>query len=63
MYLGMIVMLIGVATLCGTVGPLLPMPVFVWIIRFSLVAGEERFLEGIFGETYLAYRRSVRRWL
>jgi protein-S-isoprenylcysteine O-methyltransferase Ste14 len=63
MYLGLILALIGTAMLFGTAGPWLPIPVFVWIIRTNFIAGEERFLEEIFGAEYLEYKKSVRRWL
>ncbi|MFO7278147.1 MAG: isoprenylcysteine carboxylmethyltransferase family protein [Pseudomonadota bacterium] len=63
MYLGMILVLIGTAVLFGTVTPWLPVPVFIWIIQTRFVRAEERFLEELFGEEYLAYRRRVRRWL
>ncbi len=63
MYLGMVVALLGVTMLLGTVSPFLPIPVFVWIIRKQFIEGEERFLEEIFGEQYVAYKRRVRRWL
>jgi len=63
MYLGMIVLLIGVALMLGSAGAFLPIPIFIWIIRSRFISGEERFLEEIFGEPYLAYKRRVRRWL
>jgi protein-S-isoprenylcysteine O-methyltransferase Ste14 len=63
MYLGMVALLIGVAILLGTLGAFMPVPVFAWIIQTWFVAGEERFLEQIFGEQYLAYKRAVRRWI
>jgi protein-S-isoprenylcysteine O-methyltransferase Ste14 len=63
MYLGMTISLLGAAVLFGTVGAFLPLPLFVWVIRTQFIAGEERFLEEIFGEQYLAYKRRVRRWL
>lgn len=37
-------------------------PLFL-IIRAGVVAREERYLERRFGQEYLAYKRSVRRWL
>lgn len=63
MYLGMILVLIGTGVLLGTATPWLPVPVFIWIIQTRFVRGEERFLEELFGEEYLAYKRRVRRWL
>jgi len=63
MYLGMFVMLMGSAFLMGSIGAFLPVPVFVLIIRNNFVLAEERFLEASFGERYLAYKSTVRRWL
>jgi protein-S-isoprenylcysteine O-methyltransferase Ste14 len=63
MYLGLVLILVGAATLFGTLGAFLPIPVFVWIIQTRFIVGEEHFLEEIFGEQYLAYKGRVRRWL
>jgi protein-S-isoprenylcysteine O-methyltransferase Ste14 len=63
MYLGLVTVLVGVAILFGTLGALLPIPLFVWVITTRFIEGEERFLEEIFGEAYAGYRRHVRRWL
>jgi len=62
MYLGMILMLAGSAFLLGSAGPLLPLVIFILIIRNHFVLGEERFLEAVFGQRYLDYKASVRRW-
>lgn len=37
-------------------------PVLV-IVNFAVIGREERYLERTFGETYLAYKGSVRRWV
>jgi protein-S-isoprenylcysteine O-methyltransferase Ste14 len=63
MYLGMVLLLFGVAMLFGTLGAFLPIPVFVLIIQEWFIKGEERFLEEIFGEQYVAFKRHVRRWI
>jgi protein-S-isoprenylcysteine O-methyltransferase Ste14 len=63
MYLGLVIIVLGVAILQGSVGAFLPLPVFVWILQSHYVRGEERFLEGIFGTRYLEYKRTVRRWI
>ena len=63
MYLGMVLILLGVAILFGTLGPFLPIPFFIWVIQTRFIVGEERFLSELFGEQFLAYKRRVRRWL
>ena len=63
MYLGMIVVLFGVALIFGSVGALIPIPLFAWIIVTRFIRGEENFLQEIFGDEYLAYKSKVRRWL
>jgi protein-S-isoprenylcysteine O-methyltransferase Ste14 len=63
MYLGIVIVLLGVAVMFGTVGASLPIPFFVWVIQTRFIVGEENFLEELFGEQFLAYKRRVRRWL
>ena len=63
MYLGMVFLLLGAAILFGTVGSLLPIPFFIWIIRNNFILGEERFLAAAFGQQYLDFMSRVRRWL
>jgi protein-S-isoprenylcysteine O-methyltransferase Ste14 len=63
MYLGLTLVLAGVAMIDGTLGAFLPVPLFVAIIHFRFIRAEERFLEDIFGEQYRLYRARVRRWL
>ena len=63
MYLGMVLLLVGVAIALGSLGAWLPIPMFVWIIQAWFIVGEERLLEQTFGESYIAYKRGVRRWL
>ena len=63
MYLGMFLMLLGVAVLIGSVSAFVPLLIFVLIIRYNFVSGEERFLEATFGQQYLDYKSEVRRWI
>ena len=63
MYLGLALLLAGVGVLQGSLGAQLPLPVFIAILHFRFILGEERFLEDIFGEEYRAYRARVRRWI
>lgn len=63
MYVGLSLILFGVALIDGTLGAFLPLPVFVAILHFRFIRAEERFLEEIFGEQYRVYRTQVRRWI
>ena len=63
MYLGAILLVGGVAILLGTLAPLLVVIAFFAILQEGFVRREERLLDETFGDTYRAYRRSVRRWL
>ena len=62
MYMGMFLMLAGSAFLMGSIGAALPVLAFMLIIRNNFVMGEERFLEASFGQQYLDYKSTVRRW-
>jgi protein-S-isoprenylcysteine O-methyltransferase Ste14 len=63
MYLGLVLLLIGWAMWLGTVSPWLVPPLFAVLICRAQIVPEEKALEARFGETYLAYRRRVRRWI
>lgn len=63
MYLGMFLMVFGSAFLMGSIGALIPLLIFVLVIRYNFVAGEERFMEAAFGQQYLDYKSKVRRWI
>ncbi len=62
-YLGMTSILLGVAVLQGTLVTLAFPIIFVALIEFFIIPGEERKLEKLFGEPYREYRKSVRRWI
>lgn len=63
MYLGMVLIQLGIAGILGNPLTLIPIGLFVLIIRVRFINGEEQFLETIFGEDYLSYKKTVRRWL
>ncbi|HEX6653414.1 MAG TPA: isoprenylcysteine carboxylmethyltransferase family protein [Thermoleophilaceae bacterium] len=62
-YLGMALTYVGIAVLNSAVWVLLPLPVVLAVIDRGVIAREERYLERRFGEEYLAYKRTVRRWI
>jgi len=63
MYLGMTLALLGSGVALGSVGALLPLPVFVVLIETLFIRGEEVFLEEIFGQQFRDFRARVRRWI
>ena len=63
MYLGMVVVLLGIAVLFGNASPFLIAPMFGWLIQTKFVKFEEALLEKTFGDEYLRYKQKVRRWL
>ena len=62
-YLGMALVIAGIALLADAPWALLAVPVAMAIVDRAVIAREERYLERTFGEEYLAYKRSVRRWI
>ena len=63
MYLGAVLLVSGVAVLFGSVSPLMVAVAYFAILQEGFIRHEERLLEHRFGDEYLSYRRSVRRWL
>lgn len=63
MYLGMLIVLLGLFLLLGTAAPLVVIPAFFWLIHTHFVLPEEGMLEIQFGDQWLDYKRRVRRWL
>ncbi|MFT5139005.1 MAG: protein-S-isoprenylcysteine O-methyltransferase Ste14 [Rhodothermales bacterium] len=63
MYLGMVMLLLGIALTLGSAGSLLPIPLFIWVIHNNFILGEENFLLEAFGDEFLAYKEKVRRWI
>ena len=62
-YLGMALTYIGIAVTSSALWVLVPLPVVLAVIDRGVIAREERYLERKFGEEYLGYKRTVRRWI
>ena len=62
-YLGMIIVLIGVWIVLGSLSPLLVIPIFTGLIQEVFIKPEEKMLEEKFGEEYRKYQAKVRRWV
>jgi protein-S-isoprenylcysteine O-methyltransferase Ste14 len=63
MYVGMLIILSGWAIWLGSISPFLWLPVFVGVLTVQQIIPEEIMLEQTFGDTYLAYKARVVRWL
>ena len=63
MYLGMVLILIGVALLLGALSPFLVAAGFAAIVETRFIPAEERMLAETFGEAWASYRDRTGRWI
>jgi len=63
MYLGMLLILIGVALFLGALTPFAVSAVFALLMRYRFVRIEERMLADRFGAQWQRYSARVRRWV
>lgn len=63
MYLGLLLLLFGWALWLGSASAWLIPPLFVIVITLVQIIPEEQALDQLFGAEYLAYRRTVARWI
>lgn len=63
LYVGLTGVYLGVSLAVNALWPLVLLIPTLLVMQWGVVAREERYLEKKFGETYLAYKRRVRRWL
>ena len=62
-YVAMIALLLGVGIMVDSAWVLAMAVPFALVIRYGVIAREERYLETKFGEPYRAYRAEIRRWI
>jgi protein-S-isoprenylcysteine O-methyltransferase Ste14 len=63
MYLGMALIYAGLSLFADSVIALAGLPMALMVMRYGVIAREERYLEGKFGAEYREYKSAVRRWL
>jgi protein-S-isoprenylcysteine O-methyltransferase Ste14 len=63
MYLGMVLLVLGIALLLGTLAPLLVVVVFAILLDRIFIRSEEDMLQEKFGDAWMTYCQRVRRWL
>ena len=62
MYLGMALILLGIALFLGSVTPFTVVIVLPILFNRVFISPEERMLEDTFGDQFREYRKRVRRW-
>ncbi len=63
MYVGLLTVLTGWAIYLGSLSPFFLIPLFMGVLTHQQIIPEEKILEEKFGQAYLDYKQSVRRWL
>lgn len=63
MYLGVVLILLGIAAFIGTLPAFLAPAAFFLAMHAAIIPAEEERLERIFGAEYRDYKRRARRWL
>lgn len=63
MYLGMVLILVGIAMLLESLLPFLVIPVFAVLMDVLFIRNEEHMLAHKFGAAWQGYQAKVRRWL
>ncbi len=63
MYLGAVLLLIGVVITLGSLSSLIVIPLFFLLMNELFIKKKEKMLEETTDEVYLAYKKQVRRWL
>ena len=62
-YLGMAITYIGITLAAEAPWALVMLVPATFVIQYGVIAREERYLERLFGEEYLSYKRTTRRWI
>ena len=63
MYVGMVLIYLGITCLLGNWWNIILFPLLFLIVQEYIIKHEERYLETEFGQTYIDYKKTVRRWL
>jgi len=63
MYLSLLSIYVGAALMMHTLWALLLLPLVIVAIRYLVIRKEEQYLQRKFGEAFLGYKASVRRWI
>ena len=62
-YIGMLLLLLGIGVMVDSAWIVALLVPFALVLRYGVIAREERYLEAKFGDSYRAFRVRVRRWI
>jgi protein-S-isoprenylcysteine O-methyltransferase Ste14 len=62
-YLGMAITYIGITLAAAAPWSLVMLLPAALVIQYGVITREERYLERLFGEQYLSYKQTTRRWI
>jgi len=63
MYLGMVLILLGISILLGSLTPFIVVAAFAVIMEVVFIKAEEQMMEETFGLEYLEYKQKARKWI
>jgi protein-S-isoprenylcysteine O-methyltransferase Ste14 len=63
MYLGIVIVLLGLAIFFESIAMLLAPAIFFAVIDRMVIPREEETMQRLFGQDYVAYKERVRRWI
>ena len=63
MYLSLLSVYVGAALMMRTLWALLLLPLVIVAVHYLVIRKEEQYLQRKFGEAFLSYKGSVRRWI
>lgn len=63
MYLGMVLILFGLALLLQSFSPFIVATIFIFVMERVFVNNEEKMLEEKFGEEWNRYKQATRKWI
>ena len=63
MYLGLLLVLLGISTILNPIGGLFLIPLFILYLNFFQIIPEENAMVDLFKDEFLEYKKNVRRWI
>ena len=63
MYLGLLLVLLGISTIINPIGGLFLIPLFILYLNFFQIIPEENAMVDLFKDEFLDYKNNVRRWI